>query len=61
MVCNTSALVFLFSRVECVLCDNTGSHSRGAHRGCNLALHLLLQEVPGMLIYLPEIKLQHEM
>lgn len=59
MVCNMSTLVFLFFRVECVLCDNIGSNSCRANRGFNLALYLLLQEVPGTLTYVFEIKTQH--
>lgn len=41
-----STLVFLFFRAECVLCDSAGSYSHSTDRGLNLALRLLLQEVP---------------
>lgn len=51
VVCNHVHLVFFF-RVERILCDSAGSHSRSAHWGFNLALRLLLQEVPGVLAYL---------
>jgi hypothetical protein len=43
--------------VEYILRDSTGSYADNINRGFNLVLHLLLQEVPGVLTYLYEITL----
>ena len=51
-----SSLAFLFFRVERILCDHTGARPHCANRGVNVALHLLLYEVPGMLMYFFENK-----
>jgi hypothetical protein len=40
-----------FCRVECILCGSSGIDTNTANWSCVLAVHLLLQEVPNMLVH----------
>lgn len=44
-------LAFSFCRVECILCGSSGADPNSANWSCDLAVHLLLQEVPTMLVH----------